>query len=154
VNSGDILIGNIGSTRRFNYTVMGDAVNLAARLEGVNKVYGTSTLVSESAVALCGPKIRFREIDQIRVVGRRGPVRIFEPLGAPGSAPDRPVTASEPFAAALATYRAGRFAEAAEAFSALAAGDPVAAALAARSDALAQDPPGAEWDGITDLTSK
>jgi adenylate cyclase len=80
LNSGEALVGNIGSRRRFNYTVMGDVVNLASRLEGSNKLYGTTVIAAEATVALTGAAFVWRELDAIRVKGRRQAVRIFEPL--------------------------------------------------------------------------
>ena len=76
LNSGEALIGNIGSRRRFNYTVMGDMVNLASRLEGANKFYGTTVIASEATVELTGRAFVWRELDAIRVKGRSQPVRI------------------------------------------------------------------------------
>src|SRR5262249_13935651 len=84
LNSGEALVGNIGSRRRFNYTVMGDVVNLASRLEGSNKLYDTTIIASEATVTLTGRTFVWRELDAIRVKGRRQAVRIFEPLGVAG----------------------------------------------------------------------
>ncbi|NJO33730.1 MAG: adenylate/guanylate cyclase domain-containing protein [Rhodospirillales bacterium] len=72
LHTGVGIVGNIGSKRRFNYTVMGDSANLASRLEGANKFYGTTILASEATVQLTGTEVVWREIDTVRVVGRSG----------------------------------------------------------------------------------
>ncbi len=80
INTGPMVVGNIGSQRRFNYTVMGDAVNLASRLEACNKVYGARILIGENTRAAIGDEYLVREIDAVRVEGKRLPVRVFELL--------------------------------------------------------------------------
>ena len=148
LNSGEMLVGNIGSHRRFTYAAMGDAANLGSRLEGANKFYGSDILAGERTVALAGDAILFREIDMLRVVGRQRPVRVYTPVGPLDAVSDAQRDAATRFAAALALYRARDFGAAATAFEALAVDDPVARTLAARAAAFDADPPPADWDGV------
>jgi class 3 adenylate cyclase len=85
VATGEVVIGNIGTETKKNFTVIGDSVNLASRLEGTNKLYGTEILVDERTFELARRLVVFREIDQIKVVGKQKPVRVFEPIALTGA---------------------------------------------------------------------
>jgi adenylate cyclase/guanylate cyclase len=154
LSTGDALVGNIGSPRRFNYTVMGDAVNLAARLEAANKVYGTRILASWETASACGEQPAFREVDRVIVKGRAGATGLYEPMQGDGPPTGALAALLSDYALALIDYRAGRFAQAAERFEQLAGEDPPSAVMAARSRALASDPPPAPWDGVVALETK
>ena len=146
INTGAMAVGNMGSTARFEYTVLGDQVNLGARLEALTKEYGVGILVGEATARTAGDRFLFREIDLVRVKGRAGAVPVFELVGRAG-------TANPTFARALALYRERAFAAAGAAFTTL-ADDPAAAVMAARCAVLAATPPPLDWDGVYDQRSK
>jgi adenylate cyclase len=85
LHCGDLLVGNVGSPSRFSYTVMGDVVNVAARLEGINKEYGTSICISDSVFEAAGPRIVARPLGRVRVKGRKQEFMVYELLGIAGS---------------------------------------------------------------------
>ena len=155
LNTGVTLVGNIGSQRRFNYTVMGDTVNLAARLESVNKAYGTALMVSAETAETCDDRIVFREVDRVRVVGKSQPVVMMEPLGFRDALPDNAVAGKTAYAAAFEAYCRRDFSAAETAFEALAeAGDGPARLMAKRARDYQSHPPAADWGGVTVLDAK
>jgi adenylate cyclase len=154
LNSGEALVGNIGSRRRFNYTVMGDMVNLASRLEGSNKLYGTTVIASQTTVALTGAAFVWRELDTIRVKGRTQAVPIFEPLGAAGHVAPELLNSAHAYGEGLKHYRARDFAGAARQFALAAGDDPPSALFLKRVRELACNPPGPDWEPVNTPEAK
>ena len=154
INSGEALVGNFGSRRRFNYSVMSDAVNLASRLEGANKFYGTTIIASETTVALTGEAFAWRELDAIRVKGRTQALKIYELLTrAAELTPEQEVLITD-YAEGLAHWRAREFDRAATCFGRSASVDRPAALFRDRARELAEAPPGGDWDPIRTLQEK
>jgi len=124
INTGAMVVGNMGTNNKMNYTIMGNDVNLAARLEGVNKQYGTWTLVSESTWNETGGLFLGRKLDRVRVVGIETPVQLYNLMGVRSEADDRSIELAERFNAAIDLYRARKFSDAAVAFAKCAELDP------------------------------
>ncbi|WP_108516822.1 adenylate/guanylate cyclase domain-containing protein [Bradyrhizobium algeriense] len=154
INSGEALVGNFGSRRRFNYSVMSDAVNLASRLEGANKFYGTTVIASETTVALTGEAFAWRELDAIRVKGRTQALKIYELLALSAGLTSSQAVLITDYADGLAQWRAREFERAAQYFGRSADIDRPASLFAARARELAQNPPGEDWDPIRTLQEK
>jgi len=154
INSGDALVGNFGSRRRFNYSVMSDAVNLASRLEGANKFYGTTIVASETTAELAGDGFIWRELDTVRVKGRTQALKIFELLARAEQGSPLPDAILTDYAQGLTQWRAGAFKSAAECFARTAAADRPSENFLARAKELADHPPDAEWDPVRTLQEK
>ncbi len=156
LNSGPMVVGNMGSARRLSYTVIGDNVNLGSRLEGLTKMYGSQIIASEATVQAAGDTVVARELDLVRVKGKRLPVRIFE-IVAPGD--ERPAWTPllERFTAGLTAYRGRRWDEAIAAFESVAelrANDGPAQLYIQRCRDMQITPPPATWDGVTIMDTK
>ncbi len=154
INSGEALVGNFGSRKRFNYSVMSDAVNLASRLEGANKFYGTSIIASETTVTLAGDAFAWRELDTIRVKGRDQALKIYDLLARSGQLADTQRAPIADYARGLAHWRAGEFDQAERCFGRSAGTDGPAAIFRERARELRDQPPGAEWEPIRTLQEK
>lgn len=151
INTGQAVVGNMGSHARFDYSMLGDAVNLAARLEGVNKQFGTFTMVSQTTRDAVGPAVPMRELGRVAVVGRKEPVTVFEPLAEDFARANAPVL--ERFNQGLQAYYQGDLTKAARIFAALAKDDPVAARYLEACRDLPADVPDS-WDGVWRMTTK
>lgn len=157
VATGEALVGSIGSEIMMNYTVMGDTVNLAARLEAANKLYGTRSLIAEATVAKTDDAIQFREIDRLMVAGQTQPQAVFELLGRKDELTAKQDLLRTRYADGLLAYRAQRWDEARAAFHAVLEAVPTdgpSATLLSRIDHLQQHAPGADWDGSWRLENK
>ncbi|MBN1291817.1 MAG: adenylate/guanylate cyclase domain-containing protein [Candidatus Latescibacteria bacterium] len=155
ITTGDLTMGNIGSARKIEYTVIGDSVNSAFRLEGLNKYYNTRLLVSEYTRAGAGDDFEFRLIDLVKVKGKETPVGIYELLGMKDDVSPVKLRNRDEFEDAVNYYREGNFERALEKFSRLTdAGDPPSPVMKERCEYFLKNPPGNDWAGVWTMTSK
>jgi len=155
--TGEVLAGIIGSSAKQDYTVIGDIANLAARLEGVNKIYKTQILATAATTHAAGEKILFRKLDTVRVIGRSEPVEVFEVLGERTSMNPSSLDLCQRYSEALQLYEKRDWKAAASAFAALFGAFPddnPTSILAARCTHFIHSSPDRNWDGIWQQESK
>lgn len=157
LNTGPATVGNVGTERHMGYTMIGDEVNLAARLEGANKQYGTYTMISKSTYEQAKDEIDARELDLIRVVGKNEPVRVYELIDHAGHATDDTRRLMDEYAKGLAAYRKRDWDQAIRCFeSALETEppDPASRVLLERCRLYRETPPPDDWAGVFALSQK
>ena len=157
INAGPMVVGNMGSDRRFDYTVMGDSVNLGSRLEGLNKLYGTNIIVSEMTFDRVREEFLGRQLDLVRVKGKDQPVKIYELMSLKATASPEQTALAGDFQRALLEYRGRKLDSAHQGFEAILGRFPLdgpAKLYLERCEALSKNPPPVDWDGVYIMTTK
>jgi adenylate cyclase len=157
INTGEMTVGNMGTLKRMDYTIMGNSVNLAARLEGVNKQYGTWILISQAVHDACGDGFLMRKLDPVRVIGINKPVRLYELIDEKGKAEDSVEKAVEIFHEGLDAFEAKNWSKAEKIFTQalkISPDDGPSQSFLKRCREYKAKPPAEGWDGVFNLTTK
>jgi len=157
INTGDMVVGNMGTLKKMDYTMMGNAVNLSARLEGVNKQYGTWILISDTTYKETGDIFTVRKLDKVRVVGINEPVRLYELIDEKSLTPEETLEGLSFFHKGMDLFEERKWAEANDMFKKarkVLIDDAPSEIYMKRCLKFSQDPPPKDWDGVFNLTEK
>jgi adenylate cyclase len=157
LNTGQVIVGNLGSQRFMDYTVIGDTVNLGSRLEGLNKAYGTSIIISQSTAKKLDSRFVLRELDRVMVKGKADAVTIFELMGFKDNMEEKKLELVERFTSAINHYRNREWDQAQDTFEqtlGLYPEDKTSSLYLDRIRSFRENPPPPEWDGVTVFTTK
>lgn len=157
MNTGMAVVGNMGSKMRMDYTAMGDSVNLASRLEGANKAYGTTAMISENTYNAVKDHVETRKLDIIRVVGKTEPIGIYELVGIKGSLPQKVYDAFEHYNRGLEYFGERQWKRAMSSFQEalnILPDDGPSKTYVARCEEFMKKPPSQKWDGVYTMKSK
>jgi adenylate cyclase len=156
LNSGNAIVGNMGSSSRFDYTAMGDNVNLASRLEGLNKIYGTNILISEKTHKIVKEKFETRKLDAVRVKGKKKPILIFELISEKGKLENKQLDFIKLYETGLNQYFEKKWKSAINSFKAALniIDDSACKIFIKRCQDFLKKPPSKEWDGVWEMKIK
>ncbi|MBU1171067.1 MAG: CHASE2 domain-containing protein [Proteobacteria bacterium] len=157
LSSGTAVVGNMGSVNRMDYTMMGDVVNTAARLEGVNKIYGSYSMISDATRKMAGPSIVTREIDTIYLLGKHEPVTVYQIMGHQGRVNETLEKSMELYEKGLSCYKQKAFDKALSHFNSvlsLIPDDGPSKTMSGRCRDFITCPPDSSWNGVFKITSK